>query len=165
MGTAEVQGALWGAAADVWSELVEPLSAPLFETVLEAVGVGAGTKLLDAGCGSGLALQIARERGAAVSGLDASAALLEVARRRVPDGDVRRGELEELPFESNTFAPSPRSTRCSTRRRRWVRCGRSRGSRASGRRSPSSRGRHPSGARRAWCWRPSVRCSRRPHRA
>ncbi|GIU89352.1 MAG: hypothetical protein KatS3mg010_0451 [Acidimicrobiia bacterium] len=103
MGTAEVQGALWGAAADVWSELVEPLSTPLFETVLEALGVGAGTKLLDAGCGSGLALQIARERGAAVSGLDASAALLEVARRRVPDGDVRQGELEELPFDSNTF--------------------------------------------------------------
>ena len=30
MRTAEVQGALWGAAAEDWAALVEPLSAPLF---------------------------------------------------------------------------------------------------------------------------------------
>lgn len=98
MGTADVQGALWGAAAEDWSQLVEPMSTPLYEAVLDAVGVSAGTVLLDAGCGSGLALQLARRRGAEVKGLDASAALLEVARARVPDGDIRQGELEALPF-------------------------------------------------------------------
>lgn len=103
MGTADVQGALWGAGARDWAEIVEPMSTPLFEAVLDAVGVAAGTKILDAGCGSGLALQLARARGADVSGLDASSALLDIARRRVPDGDLRRGELEELPFESGAF--------------------------------------------------------------
>jgi SAM-dependent methyltransferase len=103
MGTADVQGALWGAAAEDWSQLVEPMSVPLFEAVLDAVGVGDGTRLLDAGCGSGLALQIARGRGAQVSGIDASAGLLEVARRRVPDGDVRQGDLEDVPFANGAF--------------------------------------------------------------
>jgi SAM-dependent methyltransferase len=103
MGTAEMQGALWGAAAQDWATLVEPMSTPLFEAVLDAVGAGAGTRLLDAGCGSGLALQLAHDRGARVAGLDASAGLLEAARRRVSDGDIRQGELEELPFASNTF--------------------------------------------------------------
>ena len=103
MGTAEVQGALWGGAAEDWARIIEPMSTPLFEEVLDAVGVTHGTRLLDAGCGSGLALQIARGRGAEVTGLDASAALLEIARARVPDGDIRRGELEELPFASSSF--------------------------------------------------------------
>jgi len=103
MGTADVQGKLWGAAADDWSTLVEPMSTPLFEVVLDAVGAGAGTRLLDAGCGSGLALRLARDRGAAVTGLDASAALLGVAAARTPDADLRQGELEELPFPNDTF--------------------------------------------------------------
>jgi SAM-dependent methyltransferase len=103
MGTAGVQGELWGAGAEDWATLVEPMSTPLYEAVLDAVGAGPGTRLLDAGCGSGLALQLAQARGAVVTGLDASAALLEVARRRVPDGDLRQGELEELPFDSGGF--------------------------------------------------------------
>lgn len=103
MGTAAMQGALWGAAAEDWAELVEPISIPLFETVLDAVGVGGGTRLLDAGCGSGLALRLAHDRGAQVSGLDAAAGLLDVARRRVPGGDIRQGELEQLPFPNSSF--------------------------------------------------------------
>jgi hypothetical protein len=65
MGTAEVQGALWGAAARDWSELNEPHCAALYEAVFDAIGVDGSTELLDAGCGAGLALQIAAKRGAA----------------------------------------------------------------------------------------------------
>ncbi|MFP5257194.1 MAG: class I SAM-dependent methyltransferase [Acidimicrobiia bacterium] len=103
MGTAGTQGALWGAAAEDWARLVEPLSTPLYEAALDAAGVGAGTALLDAGCGSGLVLELAQQRGATVSGLDASGGLLAVARRRVPDGELRQGELEELPFGDGSF--------------------------------------------------------------
>ena len=103
MGTAERQGHLWGAAARAWSELNEPNCAPLYETVFDAIGVGPGTKLLDAGCGAGLALQLAAKRGAAVSGLDASAPLLAIARERNPGADIRQGDLERLPFEPASF--------------------------------------------------------------
>jgi hypothetical protein len=34
MGSAGIQGLLWGAAAEDWAELVEPQSAGLHETVL-----------------------------------------------------------------------------------------------------------------------------------
>ena len=103
MGTADVQGALWGAAARDWSELNEPHCAVFYEAVFDAIGVGGATELLDAGCGSGLALQIAAKRGATVSGFDASAALLEIAAERVPGADLRQGDLESLPYGDGAF--------------------------------------------------------------
>lgn len=103
MGTAQVQGRLWGAAAADWSQFAEPGQTPFYEAVFDATGVGAGTRLLDAGCGAGLALQLAHGRGATVTGLDASAGLLAVARQRVPSADLRQGELAELPYEDGSF--------------------------------------------------------------
>jgi ubiquinone/menaquinone biosynthesis C-methylase UbiE len=103
MGSAQVQGRLWGAAAADWSQLTEPAMTPVYEAVLDATGVGPGTRLLDAGCGSGLALQLAHKRGATVSGLDASAALLAVAHERLPVADLREGDLEALPFQDDAF--------------------------------------------------------------
>jgi SAM-dependent methyltransferase len=65
--------------------------------------LGSGTRLLDAGCGAGLALVVARERGAHVTGFDASEALVRVARSRVPGTRIEIGDLEELPFEDSSF--------------------------------------------------------------
>jgi SAM-dependent methyltransferase len=103
MGSAQVQGALWGAAADEWAEMQEPLGTPLYEATFDAIGITDGTRLLDAGCGAGLAAQLAAKRGAIVSGFDASAELLRVARSRLPDADFRHGDLEELPYEDDSF--------------------------------------------------------------
>jgi SAM-dependent methyltransferase len=103
MGTATVNGELWGARAEPWSQIQEGQVQPLYEAVFDACGVGSGTMLLDAGCGSGLALQLADKRGANGAGLDASAILLGVARRRVPDSDLRVGEIEDLPYADDAF--------------------------------------------------------------
>jgi len=103
MGTAEVQGALWGAAARDWSDLNEPNCAVLYEAVFDAIGADGSTELLDVGCGSGLALQTAAKRGATVTGFDASAALLEIAAERVPGAGLRQGDIESLPYGDGTF--------------------------------------------------------------
>lgn len=76
---------------------------PVFEAVLERARVGPGTRYLDAGCGSGMAAEMAAARGAEVSGVDAAEAMLSIARARVPTGDFRQGDLEELPFADETF--------------------------------------------------------------
>jgi SAM-dependent methyltransferase len=98
-----MQGPLWSRAAQDWAELQEPLATPLWEAVLDAAAVGRGTRLLDAGCGAGGASLLAARRGAHVNGLDAAEALLAIARQRVPDGDFRPGDLEELPYPGGTF--------------------------------------------------------------
>ena len=60
MGSAAVQGRLWGAAARDWARLAEPSATPFYEAVFDAIGVGPGVALLDAGCGAGYALTLAR---------------------------------------------------------------------------------------------------------
>jgi SAM-dependent methyltransferase len=103
MGSAELQGRLWGPGARDWSEFNEPSCTPFYEAVFDAIGVGPGMALLDAGCGGGYALQLAAKRGATVTGFDACAPLLDVARERVPGADIRQGDLESLPFGDDTF--------------------------------------------------------------
>ena len=102
-GSSGIQGPLWDARADDWVRIQEPLMRRAFEAGLDALAVTPSMRLLDVGCGSGLALRLAADRGAAVSGLDASSALLEHARRRVPGAPLVQGELEELPFADGSF--------------------------------------------------------------
>jgi SAM-dependent methyltransferase len=97
------QRGLWGRRPEDWSELAEPQNVALFTDALNEAGVGDGSSVLDIGCGSGLALSLAASRGARTSGIDISAALLEVARRRVPGADLREGGLDVLPFADASF--------------------------------------------------------------
>jgi ubiquinone/menaquinone biosynthesis C-methylase UbiE len=103
MGTAQIQGELWGARAREWAELQEGAFRPLYEAAFDAAKVREGTMLLDAGCGAGLALQVAAAKRASVSGIDASEALVAIARERLPGVDIRIGEIEELPFADAAF--------------------------------------------------------------
>ncbi len=103
MGTAVIQGELWGAHAQDWAFGAEPTGKPLWRAILEGCGVRQGTKLLDMGCGAGGLAVLASEMGANVTGLDASDNLLAIARERVPTADFRQGDLESLPFDDTTF--------------------------------------------------------------
>ena len=100
---AQVQRRLWGTDPRAWAELAEAHNRPLFEAVLDAAKVGLGTRLLDVGCGSGLTLVLAQQRGAVPAGLDISPGLLQVARDRLPGADLREGDLEFLPFGDAAF--------------------------------------------------------------
>jgi ubiquinone/menaquinone biosynthesis C-methylase UbiE len=102
-GSSPVQGSLWGRHARDWSEVQESQSRALYEIVLKALALNRDTALLDAGCGSGLFCELATNLGANVMGLDASSALLDLARRRVPHATFFEGEMEELPFVEKTF--------------------------------------------------------------
>lgn len=103
MGSAGIQGPLWGACAQDYAAYLEQVGLPLFSAALDAARVTDGTRFLDAGCGAGLLALLAHLRGAEVSALDASPALLEIARERIPAADMREGDLEALPFEDGSF--------------------------------------------------------------
>jgi SAM-dependent methyltransferase len=96
-------GQAWGERAADWAYLVEPYARSVNDSLFDQLGVGPGTELLDIACGSGYAASVAAGRGAKVSGLDASEALLAIARARTPEGDFRIGDMFALPFEDDSF--------------------------------------------------------------
>jgi SAM-dependent methyltransferase len=101
--TSAINGQLWGARARDWAEVQERHFAAGYDDVFRQAGVSAGTRLLDAGCGAGKAAMLAAGLGASVSGIDAAPLLLDIARERVPGGDFREGDLEDLPFADAGF--------------------------------------------------------------
>jgi len=103
MGTANVQGQIWGTRANDWADVQESVARPLFEAVLQETSVGKNTSVLDIGCGSGIFCEMAAKRDAQVYGLDASEGLIAIARDRVRSGEFRTGEMEELPYKNQTF--------------------------------------------------------------
>ena len=100
---ARVQRRLWGNDPRAWADLGEAHNVALFEAALDAARVVAGTHVLDIGCGSGLALVLAAQRGAVPAGIDISPGLLGIARERLPEADLRDGDMEWLPFADQAF--------------------------------------------------------------
>ena len=101
-GSAERWGPLWGAWASDWAA-TEEQQRPTYEEAIRRLGVTGGHRVLEVGCGSGVFLRAAADRGAEVVGVDASEELVALARERVPEADVRVGDMQFLPFDDDTF--------------------------------------------------------------
>ncbi|MER5308988.1 methyltransferase domain-containing protein [Streptomyces sp. NPDC002773] len=82
-----------------WAEIQERMLVPLYEAVYERLDVGAGSRVLGLGCGSGLALLMAAARGARVAGADRDHARVELARERLPEDVTVTEEPEGGPYD------------------------------------------------------------------
>ena len=100
--TVELQGALWGADAEGWA-VQDELAMPLYEAVAADARIAPGDSVLELGCATGCFLQAAAQRGAQITGLDAADTLIELASRRVPGADLHVGDLQQLPFDDESF--------------------------------------------------------------
>jgi SAM-dependent methyltransferase len=93
----------WGRRAVDFATLSEPGNCREYVAMHHRLGVDEGDRLLDVACGSGLAIELARLRGAVCSGVDASARLVAVARDRSPECDIRVGDMQALPWDPASF--------------------------------------------------------------
>jgi SAM-dependent methyltransferase len=77
------------------------------ELLVQRLGVGVGTEMLDVATGAGNVAIPAAKTGASVTGLDLTPELLEVARARAKDEGVTidfvEGDAEALPFADASF--------------------------------------------------------------
>ena len=88
--------ARWSKSYDSAPNPLIRVEQPVVRAWIDAAPPGVA---LDAACGTGRHTAYLRERGHRVIGVDASPEMLAHARTRVPDADLRRGQLEALPLE------------------------------------------------------------------
>lgn len=93
----------WEQAAEPYHHHWGPLSAQSADAMLDAARVSAGKNVLDVGTGAGYVASAAARRGARVTGLDFSAAQVELASRQMPGILFRQGDAENLPFADASF--------------------------------------------------------------
>ncbi len=103
MGSAGVNGPLWGERVVDWAERQEPTTRALVDAVHLELRPRPGVAHLDLACGAGLALQLAAAHGADVAGVDASPAMAAYAAARTPGARVEVADLEALPFPDASF--------------------------------------------------------------
>jgi ubiquinone/menaquinone biosynthesis C-methylase UbiE len=89
----------WSASYDDPGNALFDLDEPFFDEVLDILPAG---DALDAACGTGRLAARLRDRGHQVIGVDASAAMLRQARRRVSGVDFRVGDVRDLPVSSGS---------------------------------------------------------------
>lgn len=93
----------WGRKAVDFATLAEPSNSREYVFMHEYLGLGAGDRVLDVACGSGLAIELSRVRGAECAGIDASERLINVARHRSPDSEIHVGDMHDLPWDDESF--------------------------------------------------------------
>jgi SAM-dependent methyltransferase len=73
-------------------------------SILDALALGLGDRLLEIGCGGGLLLRDASLAGVAATGIDHSREMADLAARRAPRARVLLGRAEALPFDEDSFS-------------------------------------------------------------
>jgi SAM-dependent methyltransferase len=93
----------WERAAPFYAATFETITALFAEPLLEAVGAGPRTRVLDVACGNGFIAALAASHGATVEGIDFSGSMVAAARSRHPSLSFRQGDAEALPYADGTF--------------------------------------------------------------
>jgi SAM-dependent methyltransferase len=99
----EFERAGWNRAAAAYERSFATATRQFIEPLLDAAGIEAGSGVLDLCCGPGFVGAAARTRGAIVSGLDFSPAMLAEARARFPAITFDQGDAEAPPYPDASF--------------------------------------------------------------
>jgi ubiquinone/menaquinone biosynthesis C-methylase UbiE len=91
------------AAADAYDVFTPEASARFVQAFVELCGLSPGARVADLGCGSGAFTSQLERAGYDSVGLDISAKLIEVGRRKYPGIEFVAGDIEHLPFPDASF--------------------------------------------------------------
>ncbi|MBT2499459.1 methyltransferase domain-containing protein [Agromyces sp. ISL-38] len=93
----------WSGVAANWAELWGGFADPARRALIEHADVRPGTRVLDVGCGSGEFLTLLADLGAEAVGVDPAPGMVAIARRSLPNADIREGDFSALPWPDGTF--------------------------------------------------------------
>src|SRR6267154_5983684 len=93
----------WQGAARRYDDAFGSLTRQAIDPLLDAAQVRAGARVLDVASGPGYAAAAAAQRGARVTALDFSVAMVEMARSQNPEIEFREGDAGALSFADGSF--------------------------------------------------------------
>jgi SAM-dependent methyltransferase len=99
----EFERAGWNRAAAGYETSFATATRQFIDPLLDAAAIDAGQRVLDLCCGPGFVGAAAVSRGASVTGLDFSTAMLAEARARFPVIAFDQGDAEALPYDNGSF--------------------------------------------------------------
>jgi len=99
----EFERAAWNRVAGAYETAFATATRQFIEPLLDAASIAAGARVLDLCCGPGFVGAGAVERGASVTGLDFSTAMLAEAWARFPAIVFDHGDAEAPPYEDACF--------------------------------------------------------------
>ena len=100
---AAFEHATWSRCAPGYRSGFAALTGQAIDELLDAARVDSGSRLLDVGTGIADLAAAASDRGATVSAIDFSEAMVAEARRSHTDLDVRLASADSLPFAEGSF--------------------------------------------------------------
>ena len=62
-----------------------------------------GKKVLDLGCGDGYDLSKLKTKGAIIFGIDSSSEMVQLAQKKNPEGTIKLGSFDKIPFPDQSF--------------------------------------------------------------
>ncbi len=95
--------AIFDATAAGYAATMAPSLRPVAAEVVRRAALHPGERVLDVGCGTGIAAAAADAAGAEVVGLDGAPGMIDIARRDVPGVEFQVGDFNALPFEDGAF--------------------------------------------------------------
>lgn len=93
------EAAGWEDRAAVYARHLTVFTRPLIDPLLDAAGVGAGTRVLDVASGPGHMAAAAAARGAVPIGVDIAASMVALAGASYPSLVFRQGDAQRLPVD------------------------------------------------------------------
>lgn len=92
------EAASWNQRADGYERFFVSLTSQTITPLLDAAGVGPGTRVFDLASGPGHVAAACAERGARVTGVDIAAEMVALAGRRHPEIRFEQADAQRLPF-------------------------------------------------------------------
>src|SRR5947209_6404683 len=93
----------WARVADKYDATWATSTQQFIPPLLDAAEVSGKMSILDVGCGPGYVSAAATERGASSTGLDFSAEMIAIAKKKFPGIEFREGDAQNLPFGDASF--------------------------------------------------------------
>jgi len=93
----------WSRCAATYLDHFAGLTRESLPMLREAANIRSGIRVLDVGSGPGHIAGALSQDGAAVTGIDFSAQMVEVAKKHYPDVSFLEADAERLPFDDESF--------------------------------------------------------------